>query len=288
MKIQQFEFFLKIAEMESFSATADELFITQSSLSKQMQSLEKELGVTLFNRSKKAISLTNKGVILYRQATKFLEQYHQMLAELNPNNNVLYLGVLPVIAHYGITAMISDFTMQNPALKIEMEEADNMMLRKGLDEGRYNFAFMRIFKPEEYHTLTICTDELVLLVPAFHPQADIKFVPLKTFADENFIFLNKGTQLYESSVQSCRNAGFSPHIYYIGSSGESIVRLVQSGAGIAIIMDHVAQNLKNDQLSVLHFEETVKSEMVLAMAKDHSISYLNKFFWKFMRQKLEK
>lgn len=286
MKMKQLEDFLTIAKAGSFSAGAEDLFLTQSALSKQVQTLEDELGVTLFNRSSRGVTLTQEGKILAAGAPKLLEQYRQLLDQVNPGNYTLRIGVLPVIGNYGMTTLISDFIRHHPSNPIEIEEADNVLLRSGLDEGHYDFTFMRIFRPEKYRMLTVCRDELVLVVPASHPQAVKRTVSLKVFADENFILLNKGTQLYDLSIQACRDAGFSPKIYYTGNSGESIIRLVQSGVAIAIISKQVAKNLLNNRLKMLQFEETFRSEIVLACAADSQLNYSDRLFWQYARKQL--
>ena len=82
MEIKQIQYFLSVVETGSFSAAADDLYISQSSLSKQIISLEKVLDVQLFDRSKRRISLTDAGKIFYKHALAFNEIYKSMMVDL--------------------------------------------------------------------------------------------------------------------------------------------------------------------------------------------------------------
>jgi DNA-binding transcriptional LysR family regulator len=82
METRQVQYFISIVEAGSFSAAADELYISQSLLSKQIMALEKELGVTLFDRSKRKISLTDAGEAFLKHARKLNSAYKNMSVEL--------------------------------------------------------------------------------------------------------------------------------------------------------------------------------------------------------------
>jgi len=82
MEMKQVKYFLTVAELGSFSAAADNLYISQSSLSKQIMALEKELGFALFDRSKRMIVLTEAGATFRKYARRLHDEYEEMLDNL--------------------------------------------------------------------------------------------------------------------------------------------------------------------------------------------------------------
>ena len=116
MDIAQVQYVLAVAAAGSFSAAAEELYISQSSLSKQVIALERELGVALFDRSKRQIALTPAGAAFLAHARAIDAAYRALLADLGRFKTApsLRIVAIPVIAQYGITAYIAQFTAHIP------------------------------------------------------------------------------------------------------------------------------------------------------------------------------
>jgi LysR family transcriptional activator of glutamate synthase operon len=279
--------FLAIAKTESFSHAAEELFLSQSALTKQMKRLEKELQATLFERCGRNVCLTAAGRELQKRAPAFLSEYDEIRAAVSPAIRHLRVGVLPIVEYYGIMGKLSAFSQACPKIALELEEAENVFLSAGLEEDHYDMVIMRQTGNTHpgWKYLSLNTDELALVLPAAHPLAKTReVISLANFSNENFIFLSKSTHLYESCVHACRSAGFEPHIFYTGSSAESIVRLVREGAGIAIFMRRVAMACCPEDLAVLRFRETLTTELVLATTQDKLNSPAAKLLWSYLSE----
>ena len=107
MTLSQIMYFLAVVKHKTFTQASDELYISQSSLSKQIKALELELGHTLFIREAKENSLTPAGERFLEYATKFSNDYSSMMSDLNKINGnlsktALILGVLPIINEYSL------------------------------------------------------------------------------------------------------------------------------------------------------------------------------------------
>ena len=124
MEIEQVQYFVAIARLGSFSAAAEELYISQSSLSKQISALERELGLQLIDRSKRKIGLTEAGETFLKHALQLTAQYQAMLAELadHRTNPTVSIVAIPVIAQYGITAYLAQLKSAYPQIQIKLEE----------------------------------------------------------------------------------------------------------------------------------------------------------------------
>ncbi len=125
MDIRQIHYFLFIVETGSFSAAADEHFISQSSLSKMIIALEKELGVPLFDRSKRKVILTRAGETFLEHAKKINVAYKAMIIELDgfkSEMDFFSIAAIPVIAQYGVTIYFAQFRDMYPEAKFTLND----------------------------------------------------------------------------------------------------------------------------------------------------------------------
>jgi len=146
MEIRQIQYFLSIVETGSFSAAADEHYISQSSLSKKIIALEKELGVPIFDRSKRKVSLTNAGEAFLVHARKIDLAYKAMVVDLNgykSDTDSFSIAAIPVITQYGITSYIAQFQDLYPDIHFNLEELHGLNIFPALEERRFDLAITR-------------------------------------------------------------------------------------------------------------------------------------------------
>ena len=149
MEIKQVQYFLAVAEAGSFSVAAEDLYISQSSLSKQIIALEKELDIQLFDRSKRKISLTDGGRAFHKHALKLNEIHKALVADLEEYRKTassLSIVAIPVIAQYGITSYIAQFKSAYPNINFTLEEREASTILPALNSSQYDLAFVR-----DYH-----------------------------------------------------------------------------------------------------------------------------------------
>jgi LysR family transcriptional activator of glutamate synthase operon len=289
MEIKQVQFFLAVVTSGSFSAAADELYITQSSISKQIIALEKELGVVFFDRSKRKIALTQAGETFLKHARKLNIDYLSMLAELSnakatPNFSIL---AIPVIAQYGITTHLARFKNAYPKLNFTLDEREAASILPALNNHQYDLAFIRDYTldSEIYSSLKIAGDKLLVVVSENHRFAGRESVSLAELADENFIMFDKGTIIHELTVDACRRAGFQPRIFYASLRVESILGLVSSNSGIALMMKKIFDFHKPSDVVAIPLLETIESNLVLVWLKNKKLAQPARFFVEFMEKR---
>lgn len=285
METNLLESFLKIAKTGSFSAAAEELFLSQSALSKQMQKLEKELGAALFVRTSRRVTLTDAGRALQDHALPVLEACNRLRCAVCPAPDAVRIGALPILDAYGLAGRLSAFARLHPEIPFSLEEHENADLPGALDAGTFDLIFVRSSQPQQHswQYLRLLTDELALVVRADHPLAEQpQPVQLSDFAGESFLLLSKSTQLYEDSVYACRAAGFDPRVFYCGSNAASIARLVKENAGAALFLRQVAFSLHDPSLRVLSFSGAPKSDLLLA-ASSGRLTSSARALWQYFR-----
>jgi LysR family transcriptional activator of glutamate synthase operon len=289
MKIRQVQYFLMVAEKGSFTAAAEELHISQSSVSKHIIALEKELGCPLIDRSRRRIALTQAGEAFSKHARILNETYLAMMAELSEYRTTPSFSVLsiPVIAQYGITSYLAQFRIAYPHFDFTLEEREPLPILRSLNNHTHDLAFVRdhYLDTERYISLVIAQDKLLVAVSKNHRLADRQSVSLNELADENFITYEKSTLIDELVVDACHKAGFEPRIIYATLRIESILGLVASNSGIALVMRKVFDHSKHLDVTGVRLDETIRSNVVLAWLRTKRLSKAARSFVDFMSEK---
>ncbi|HOU16082.1 MAG TPA: LysR family transcriptional regulator [Anaerolineae bacterium] len=286
MELKQVAYFLKVAEMGNFLAAAEELYISQSSLSKQIIALEKELDCVLFDRSRRKIALTPAGEAFLDYARPLFQTYQTMLSgmaqyKITPALNIV---AIPVIAQYGIPAYLARFKQTFPRVQYTLEEREASAVLAALDNHQCDLAFLRdnYLDKTRYTCLEIARDQFLVVLSRQHRLATRSVLSLTELANENFIMFDKGTIVHELAMDACRNAGFEPCIFYASLRVESVLSLVASNVGIALMMEKVYAYHQHPQIVAIPLAETIESRLVLAWLQDTELSRPARAFVEFV------
>ena len=276
MDIKQAQYFLSVAKTGSFSAAAEELYVSQSSLSKQIIALEKELGVPLFDRSKRKIALTPAGETYLAHARNICAEYQILMADIGEHKKNLSLSIvsIPVIAQYEITSYIAKFRDAYPSINFTLDEREASAILPALDERQYDLAIIRdnYLDTKRYSHLEIAQDQLLIIVSKLHRFATRKSISLTELSNENFIMFDKGTIVHEIVLNACHKAGFTPRIFYASLRVESVVGLVASNSGISPIMGKIYEYHKHPDVVAIQLQENITSNIVITYLKNKKLS----------------
>ena len=173
MTTTQIKYFLAILEYNSFSAAAAEMYISQSSLSKQIKALENEIGISLFIRANNKVWLSAGGKLFLEYAKEFNTSYESMkkrfaaLEDDSPSGYVS-LGTLPLMADYHITEKLVHF-QKNSNIQVNISEADQNFILKMLRTQKLDLAILRLdyLSPEIYEFYPIQNDNFVFVCSLF-------------------------------------------------------------------------------------------------------------------------
>ena len=241
MTFDQIQYFIAIAECNTYFDAAEELNISQSALSKQIIKLEKELGVALLDRSRRKASLTPAGETFYQDALALRRQYEIMNRHMKKyqiftgNKNELRVGTLPILTQYGLTAHFRQFTESHPDIHLILDEVEENDLKKGLLSSQYDLIICReqmIADQSDISSVYLADDELVTVLPVGHPLDGP--VSLSALADESFILMNRYTSVYQICQALFANVPVHPQILRTGRV-ESIISAVAIGEGVSLL-----------------------------------------------------
>lgn len=201
MTPEQLGCFLAAARENTFLEAAESLHITQSTLSKQIQKLEQELGLALWDRSRRRAVLTPAGEYFLPLAERLFQQ-HQETRRLmehfrRESAREIQVGALPILTQYGISPQLHRFRGAHPEYVLLLTEAEEQELLEGLHTGRFAVIFTRqaTTDPVRHRFLPLASDRLVAVLPEGHPLAQRDSLRLKDVAGENLLLMPPHTHL---------------------------------------------------------------------------------------------
>jgi len=289
MEIRQIQYFLSIVNTGNFSKAADEHYISQSSLSKVIMALEKELAVPLFDRSKRQVSLTEAGEAFLRHARKLDADYKAMLVEMDGYKSAadsFSIAAIPVLAQYGIATSISQFRDMYPHIHFSLEEIDGLNILPALREHRFDLAFTRhnYLDFDKYASLDICKDHLFVVVSKNNQYANRSSISLKELANDNFILFDKVTDLHKLIMDECGKAGFEPTIFYSSHRKVSVFGLVETNIGLALMPGKIYEYHRHPDVVAIPLDENIECNIVLVFEKNRQLPKAASIFLNFMKQ----
>jgi LysR family transcriptional regulator, transcription activator of glutamate synthase operon len=284
MEISYLREFVVLAQTGNFIEAAEILFTSQSTLSKHIKSIEAELGVPLFDRTTRKVALSKFGQILLPDAKQIIElqdKYTAILqSSLETNRDILTLGSIHAMAQYKITDILVNFKKNNPKSTINVTLAGYKELKEMLRQEKCELAFIRDTNEvdEDLVKLPYTFDTLVAVLPATHPLAVLKTMPLKVLAGEDLLLIEEHTFLYRLCVNACRESGFEPKIAYADDRFENLVELVIKGMGVALLMKQLALYTSNPKIAIVEITPIVSTYINLCYLKGVELSDAAKQF----------
>ena len=288
MDISRFGEFAILAQSRTFLDAAELLFMSQSTLSKHIMAMERELGCNLIDRSQRHVTLTAQGEALLPYAQKIATLQHRYLAAIQiaadePLERIT-VGSIPIMAPYGITDAVIDFQQANPSYSVELIEGEGSALKQMLLREDIDLAFIRdggAIEPE-FKKIPFTTDRLVAVIPLDHPLAKRNAIEIDDLIDENFLMLPQGSFVSELTLSLCRKAGFSPRVTFTGKRADNIISLVARDAGVSLLMRKPAESLAGGKVALVPLEPATTSEVRIYLKRSAAYSQAGVSFIGFL------
>lgn len=240
----QIEYFLALARYLNFTEAAKNLYISQPSLSKQIASLERSIGVELFYRNKRDVRLTASGLVLLREIGGVIEIIESSI-EKSKNTNLcdnitLVIGCLDGIdSSKLLIPFIKKFREKYPTKNIVLKKYSFKILREKLINGSLDIAFTLSFEIEGYSGMIsniIYKGNSIIIMDKSNPLSKRENVLINDLKEEPFLAIsrNESPNGFTRVINSCRRVGFTPKIEKQLPNIESILESVEAGMGVAI------------------------------------------------------
>ena len=278
MDIDYIHEFVVLAGTGNYMEAADRLFLTQSSLTRHIQKLEADLGVTLFDRTTRRIELNQYGRLFlpYAEQIALLQKDYTtaFCNELNRERGTIRIGAIPVMAQYHITDILARFQQENRNYMLDIQEADSLQLIQMLREERIDFAVIRESDDasSSFRKIPITQDTLAALMPKNHPLAGSEHIELKQLYRDSFLLLGRDTFMYSLCVRECRTAGFEPHIAFTSNRVDNLIGLVSKGMGVGLLTKRPVMSANHSDIAVVDVLPAITTTISLAYLPDKKLT----------------
>jgi DNA-binding transcriptional LysR family regulator len=243
----------EVARQGSFSSAAESLGYTQPAISRQIATLEAEVGTTLIRRVPKGAVLTDAGRLLVDRAEAILARLDDAENELRAlaglEGGRLRLATFASAASSIVPPAIAVFRERHPAVELSVEMADPQDSIPRLQAGELDLALSHspLGGPAAVELVHLFDDPMYVAMPAGHPLAHSASLSLADFATEPWMLATTNTcpdsRLF---LRACHDAGFEPQIAFQNDDYPAILGFVAAGVGVAMIPDMVARGVRDD------------------------------------------
>ena len=278
MDFRHLTYFIAVAERLSFSKAAEELHVAQPAISQQIRALESELGVQLFDRVGKRVSLTDAGRALLPHARQILAAVEAAENEIRERTRLTRgtasLGAPPTVSTHLLPDQLTRFKRKYPGLEVTLRESGTETLLHLIEVGQLDLAIVAADRlPDMVESVSFMEEEYMLAVSAQHPlsRAGRKSVRLSDLSAEAFILFPEGYRLREVTLTACRRAGFEPKVALDGGAMQSALEFVAAGLGVAL-MPELALEGRQDIHALGISDQTLHRSLGLVWRKGHYLS----------------
>jgi DNA-binding transcriptional LysR family regulator len=254
--LRQLQYFIAVAEEGTVSGAAQSLSISQSAVTDAIKELESDLGVALFERHRRGLSITHKGHQFYRHANRILadvqDARRSFLGEEAAPPSHLSLGVTSLVAGYVLSDLLARFRRAYPGVDVSAIEDNGDYLEHLLIGGELDVAVMVISNLRDRNALQaeiFETSPYRLWLPLGHRLAAAESIALSDLSSEPLIMLTVD-ETEENTGKLLSALGAKPHVAFRTRSVEAVRSLVATGAGIALLPDLVYRpwSLEGDRI----------------------------------------
>ncbi|MDR3043345.1 MAG: LysR family transcriptional regulator [Desulfovibrio sp.] len=243
MEMRQLRYFLAVAEELHFGRAARRMHVSQPPLSQQIQALEEELGVRLFDRTSRTVRTTPAGEALRDDVQALLAgldaAVERARGTARGERGRLRLGFVVSAAATRFPRAVAAYRARCPGVRLELREMGTLLQLRRIESGELDVGLLRNLDglPEGFDHAPFLHEPQVVALPARHPLARLRVVPLAALAGVPLILYPRRVfpAAYDAIIAACRGAGFSPEVPQEAVGLNTQRALVAAGVGAAIV-----------------------------------------------------
>ena len=263
MTITQLQYVLAVAEHKNFTLAAEKCFVTQPTLSMQIQKIEEELNVLIFDRSKKPIQLTDIGLKIVNQAKNIVNEAGKIKDIVEYQKGFIggefRLGIIPTITPTLLPMFLNNFIKKYPKVNLIIEElnTDEIILR--LKNGHLDAAIAATpLEDEKIKEIVLYYEPFVAYIPSDHTASQKKEIEISDLNPDDILLLQDGHCFRDSILNLCKNQNIATRNTFQLESGsfETLIKLADEGLGTTLLPYlHTLDLKEKDKLKLRHFKE---------------------------------
>lgn len=256
LDVKRLRILREVAQRGSFSAAADELYLSQSAVSQQIATLEREVRMKLLDRTREGPKLTEAGRVLVSHAdaaiARLEEAERELAAIAGLEGGELRLASFPSASATLLTEAVSIFHERHPNVRLSIADAEPEeslpRLRGGELDLALSFDYPTVPSAEDrdLERTLILTESMHLAVPKRHPLAERQVVPMAELSDERWLCGSRPSNCGEVIFRACRDAGFEPNVGFESDDYHVMQGFISAGLGFTLLPDLALPTLRDD------------------------------------------
>ena len=263
MTITQLKYVLAVAEYKNFTLAADKCFVTQPTLSMQIQKIEEELSIQIFDRTKKPIQLTDIGLKIVTQAKNIVNEADRIQDIVEQQKGFIggefRLGIIPTIMPTLLPMFLNNFIKKYPKVKLIIEELNTDEIITKLNNGHLDAAIAATpLQEEKIKEIVLYFEPFVAYIPEQHHHFSKEEIEVGDLNLDEILLLQDGHCFRDGILNLCKNNSKNDinHFQIESGSFETLIKLADDGLGTTLLPYLHTLDLKDaDKLKLRHFKE---------------------------------
>lgn len=240
MELRQLEYFHAVSRLNSITKAAGQFRIAQPSVTVAIKKLEEELGVQLFNRSQRQITLTSEGRIFQQRIGDILNRLYDSVKEMQDYRSLhkgsIKIGITPIIGAILFPHIFAQFCRAYPQFELAFVEGGSLFVRGQLEQGEIDIGILIVSNASSrLDTVPVTTGQVLVCLPHQHPLSKLPEIPFNELRDQSFILFKEDTYSRQMILEECAKYDFTPRIIFSSRQIETILSLVEQGVGISFL-----------------------------------------------------
>ena len=286
MELRQLEYFQMASRLKNITRAAERLRVSQPNITVAIKKLEAELGIQLFDRSQKQLSLTPEGAVFLARVEVALRNIQDAVLEVNDykqlQKGTIKIGIPPMMGAYLFPRIFSSFQRRYSHLDVYLHEEGSVAIREQLEPDELDFGIIIIpDSSSNLQLLPMARSQIVCCVPEDSDLAARKAVTLQDIEERSLIMLKEGSFLRQTMLQKMKAADVTPNIVLESNQVVTILGLVASGVGNAFLLEMIARDAPG--IRAIPLATPVYVDVGLAWKRDRYISRAAQSFIEFSK-----
>ena len=287
MKLLQMKYFQTVCRYGSITKAAEELFVSQPTISFCIKELESEFGVRLFHRRHNRLQLTVEGSYFLDKVNYILQSVDALAVQMKNmgnNRNHVKIAVPAMISTFLFPQIFNAYSKNYPEVELEMLETGSLQVRKLVDASSVDLGITirDDVVDDTYNELPLVSTELVFCVSLKHPLADRKQISFKELSDEHIILFKADSYQNIFIKRAFSEAGVEPNIMLYSSQLYTIKQFLSYGNVGAFLYRQVAEMDKD--LVCIPLEQPIIQDIALIWTKNGNLYSDSENFIQFAKQ----
>ena len=261
MTITQLKYTLAVAEHGNFTTASEKCFVTQPTLSMQVQKLEEELGVTIFNRSTKPLQVTEVGEKVLNQARKIIEESTRMNDVISEEKGIiggtLKVGIIPTVTSTLLPLFLNIFTKKHKNVDLKIEEFNTETIVQKLEDNSIDCAIAATpLSNEKVIERPLYYEPFVAYVPKHHSLSGNKYLEIDDLTNGDLLILQDGHCFRNQVLNLCTLEDLNKQYELKSGSFETLINLSNNGPWMTIIPYLHSNNLSPKNIeNIIPFQD---------------------------------